>query len=154
MNRSIATSFALLLLVSGVAHAQFGTLGQAPSRPRPTVSPLITQGTGGGINAFNYYGIIKPQFETNRSISQIQSGMQILNQDGSLQGPLTQAQPNPLGGMQTGHATTFFNHSHYYPIPVGSGMSSGSTSAFGTGLGGASPGTRVFYGNTLNNIVR
>jgi hypothetical protein len=152
MTRSIAASFAVLLALSTLAHAQFGTLGQAPSRPRPTVSPLITQGTGNGLNAFNYYGIIKPQFETNRSISQIQSGMQILNQDGSLQGALTQSQPNPLGGMQTGHPVTFFNHSHYFPIPVGAGIgSSGSvtTPGFGTNLG-----TRTFYGNTLNNIVR
>jgi hypothetical protein len=48
------------------------------------VSPFITQGVGGGINAFNYYGLIKPQFDVNRNINQLQMGLQHLNPDGSI----------------------------------------------------------------------
>jgi hypothetical protein len=167
MHRSIV-SLALLLVMSSVASAQFGTLGQAPQRPRPTVSPYINQGVGGGLNAFNYYGIIKPQFETNRSINQLQTGVQLLNADGSLKGALSQSQPNALGGMQTGHPATYFNYSHYFPMSYGSTTATGAASSFGTGVGGmnsgvgsvntgaggVNSGVRGFYGSTLNNIVR
>ena len=157
MKRMVITSLAALVIMGGVglnfAGAQFGGLGQPPPRSRPTVSPLINQGAG-GINAFNYYGIIKPQFDTNRSINQLQQGLQLLNPDGSLQGALSQGQPNALGGMQTGHSATFFNYSHYYPM---GGTSTGSTSgvgATGAGFGAGATGNRTFYGATMNNFVR
>lgn len=158
MKRSFLGAAALLILCSvgaNYARAQFGTLGQPPQRSRPTVSPYINQGIGGGINAFNYYGIIKPQFETNRQIHQLQSGMQLLNPDGSLKGALDQGQPNALGGMQTGHPATYFNYSHYFPMSAGStGGAGGANTGFGTGVGGANSGVRPFYGSTFNNFGR
>jgi hypothetical protein len=141
--------------MSSVASAQFGTLGQAPQRSRPTVSPYINQGVGGGINAFNYYGIIKPQIDTNRSISQLQTGVQLLNADGSLKGALSQGQqPNAVNTMQTGHPATYFNYSHYFPMSFGSTGATGTASGFGTGVGGANMGVRPFYGSTFNNFGR
>jgi hypothetical protein len=158
MKRSIAAHLAVLLLMSSAganfASAQFGTLGQPPARSRPTVSPYINQGVGGGINAFNYYGIIKPQIDTNRSISQLQTNVQLLNADGSLKGALSQGQqPNALNTSQTGHPATYFNYSHYFPMSYGSRGTTGTTgigSGFGTGIGGANSGVRPFYGSMLN----
>jgi len=154
MKQSII-SLAALLITCSVASAQFGTLGQAPQRPRPTVSPYVNLGIGGGLNASSYYGIIRPQIETNRSINQLQTGMQLLNADGSLKGALDQTQPNALGGMQTGHPATFFNYGHYFPMSAGStSTGTGTTSGFGTGVGAGNNGVRPFYGSTLNSIVR
>jgi hypothetical protein len=151
--KPLIRTLAVLLAMSSVAHAQFGTLGQPPARSRPTVSPFINQGVGGGINAFNYYGIIKPQFDTARSINQLQTGVQVLNADGSLKGAISQAQPNALGGMQTGHPATYFNYSHYFPMSMGTvGIGgAGTASGFGTGIGGTNSGIRPFFGSTLNS---
>jgi hypothetical protein len=155
MKRGITTALLLAswLGVVPFASAQFGTLGQAPARPRPTVSPFINQGTG-GINAFNYYGVIKPQFETNRQFNEMQ---QRLNVDGSLRSPLQTPQdtPNALGGLQTGHTSTFFNYGRYFPNspPMGGGSGIGNTTGFGLGGVGAglgvNPNNNPFYNNFM-----
>ena len=167
MKRGIVTALLLAGWLSvGVnfASAQFGTLGQSPARPRPTVSPYINQGAG-GINAYNYYGIIKPQFEANRQFNELQRS---LNPDGSLRSPLQQAsdQPQSQTGLQTGHPATYFNYGHYFPLspPIGGGSSLGGTSGFGLGGGyspnlGVSPTTggfnqRNFYGPNFGVVVR
>jgi hypothetical protein len=172
MKRGMITSLAVLALWGSVglnfADAQFGTLGQAPPRPRPTVSPFINLRQGGaGVNlgqgaASSYYGIIRPQVDANRSIADLQQGINRLNPDGSLRGQLdSQGAVNALGGLETGHAATFFNYSHYYPL-VPPGGNSASGTGFGAGLGGYDPaltgsgfgvggiGPRTFFAPVLN----
>ena len=152
MRRSIVTSLTVLALWGSIglnfATAQFGSLGQAPPRTRPTVSPFINLGQGG---AGAFYGIIKPQLDANRSINDLQQGLQRLNPDGSLQGQLNQGHINAQTGLQTGHAASFFNYSHYYPLTPG-GASSGGTTGLGAGLG--SPGFGVGTGGIGNTGVR
>jgi hypothetical protein len=171
MKRGIIKSLAALTLWGSVglnfAAAQFGTLGQAPPRPRPTVSPFINLRGGAGTivgqgSASSYYGIIRPQLDANRSIADLQQGINRLNPDGSLRGQLdSQGAVNALGGLETGHAATFFNYSHYYPL-VPPGGSGGSGTGFGAGLGGYNPalagsgfgiggiGPRTFFAPVLN----
>lgn len=166
MKRGIITPLIVLAAWFGIdgnfASAQFGTLGQPPAKPRPAVSPYINQGAGGGINAFSYYGIIKPQTEANRSINELQ---QRINLDGSLRSPLEAGNaPNALGGLQTGHAATFFSYGNYFPMtpPMGGGSGLGGTAGFGlggvnSGIGmspGAGPGSRAFFAPNLNVFIR
>src|SRR5437660_1148548 len=115
MKRGIFTSLAVLTLWGAGANfaaAQvqqyWGPLGQSPF-PQRSVRPI------------------------DRNILQWQQNMARVNPDGSLQG---QIDPNnPIVGLQTGHAATFFNYSHYYPAnpPGGSGLA--GTGGFGAGLG-------------------
>ncbi|MBI2806200.1 MAG: hypothetical protein HYX68_14560 [Planctomycetes bacterium] len=156
MKRTLIASLAVLALWGlgqQSARAQF-ILGQAPPRVRPTVSPAINMGAGG---AFSYYGYIKPQMDSTRSILNLQQTLNRLNPDGSLQGQLNgaqlqqqQQQNNGLGGLQTGNPATFFNYSHYFPMGVpGSGGSFGGPANYGaitTGLGGFGP--NAGFGNT------
>ncbi len=167
MQRSIVVTVAALAVwfSAGLnqASAQFGGLGQPPAR-RPAISPYINLGEGG--NAFNYYGLVKPQIDANRNFAEIQQ--QLLNPDGSAKGPLVpQNQPAALGGLQTGHAATFFNYGHYYPQNPYAGTTGlgAAGQGLGNGLGGygVNPGTglgagafdvgagRTFFGNTLNS---
>ena len=166
MQRSIAVGLTVLAVWCGAglnyAGAQFGTLGQPPARPRPTVSPYVNLGEGG--NAFNYYGLVKPETDAYKSIQQLQQGAQLLNPDGSAKGPLQPNQVNALGGLQTGHAVTFFNYGHYYPQNPYAGTAGTANLPPGTGLGGygvganvgglANPNTPVgvgaFFGPNLN----
>jgi hypothetical protein len=164
MKRIAFTSLAVLALWgSGLnfASAQFGGLGQAPPRQRPTVSPFINMGQG----ANAYYGIIKPQIDANRSVAELQNSIQRLNPDGSLQGQLTQGVTG-LGGLQTGHSVTFLNTGNYFPAsPGGTGASSitgfgaglggtgfgvGATGFGTTGLGVGNTGVRTFFSGNLN----
>jgi hypothetical protein len=170
MKRIIITSLAVLLgwgVSVNFASAQFGTLGQPPVRPRPTVSPYIDLGVGG---AMGYYGLIRPQTDATRSIQELQNVVTRLNPDGSLAGQQDLLNPlNVAPGLQTGHSSTFFNYSHYYPqggLPgagtsglggVGSnigGYNPGVTGGIGTGAFGAATGQRTFFGPTFGTFPR
>ena len=146
MKRILLATLTVLALWGGVglnfASAQFGGLGQAPIRPRPAVSPFINLGQGG---AGAFYGIIKPQLDASRSIHDLQQGIGLLNPDGSLKGQLdAQRATNALGGLQTGHSTTYFNLGHYYPMSAGS--TGGSTTGLNTGGAGFNTGTGSGFG--------
>jgi hypothetical protein len=141
MKRGIVTSLAVLLAWScgsNFASAQFGSLGQQPLRPRPTVSPYIN--LGAGVGALSYYGLVRPQVDTTRQLMSLQNTLTQMNPDGSLRSSLDQQQSqtgSPGTGLQTGHAATYFNYSHYYPL---SGMGSQGGPSFLSGMGGLNPG--------------
>lgn len=144
------------------ASAQFGVLGQPPPRTRPTVSPFINLRGG----AMSYYGIIRPQTDASRSIQQLQNAVGSIGADGM---PLTADQQGPtnvLGGLQTGHTTTYFNYGHYYPttptqtvtgVMINSAFAPGigGFNSFGSGygLGGGLAGPRMFFAPVMNATV-
>src|SRR5205814_6617577 len=82
--------------------------------PRPTVSPFLNLGRGGS-GAINYYGIVKPQLDTQRNLQQLQQeykGLQAMSQ------PTTE---DAAGGAANAPVYTqgfggFFYYSHYYPL--------------------------------------
>ncbi len=170
MQRKIVMTLAVLAIWCGAglnpASAQFGGLGQPPVR-RPAISPYINLGEGG--NAFNYYGLVKPQIDANRALTDLQQNMLLLNPDGSAKGPLATANPAAaMTGLQTGHAATFFNYGHYYPQnpyqgttggmapgAVNSGLGGyGINPGVNTGVGFDAVGVRTFFGNNLNSGAR
>ena len=170
MQRKIVMTLAVLAIWCGAglnpASAQFGTLGQPPARG-PAISPYINLEGG---NAFNYYGLVKPQVDANKAIAGLQQNMLLLNPDGSAKGPLTPQNQAALVGLQTGHAATFFNYGHYYPQNPYQGTTGGLAAGnLANGLGGyginpgATPGVgfgadafgvRTFFGNNLNSGSR
>ena len=160
MKRGIISSLAVLALWGSVglnfAAAQFGTLGQPPIRPRPTVSPFINMGAGG---AGAYYGIVKPQTDATRAILDLQNSQN--KQDAMIKAAQDSQGADGLGGAQTGHSATFFNYGHYYPTTPPGGGAPGASPSLGAspGLGGTinptftggvgGPGIRTFFGNNL-----
>jgi len=138
MKRITISALAVLALWGSVglnfASAQFGGLGQAPPRIRPSVSPYINMGTGG---AGAYYGIVRPQMNTNQSLTDLQQGVLRLNPDGSLKGQLDLL--NPIAaqtGLQTGHAVSFLNTGHYFPNGVPGATGSAAPPSLTQGFGG------------------
>ena len=74
MNRLVLPLAALLLALTGqMAGAQ--QLGQPPTSPfsRPAVSPFLNL-TRGGVNpAISYFGLVRPQIQTQAELQQLQA---------------------------------------------------------------------------------
>src|SRR4051812_20971970 len=103
--------FLFAALVAGLAWVSFGEhraqaqsfqLGgrsQSLTRPRPTVSPFLNLGRGGSNAAVDYYGLVRPQMDANRSIGDLQQGFSSLLADGTqLPGQVPQNTTSALGG--------------------------------------------------------
>jgi len=107
MKKSLWTVIASLGVLACVAvspaHAQF----QPQTNPagRPAVSPFLNLLRGGN-PAVNYYGLVRPQLQTQATLQQLQQQL-ALNQLG-----LNTAENQP--DLTTGHAARFGNFSHYY----------------------------------------
>src|SRR3954452_9353651 len=87
------------------AQGQNSTVGRPPSL-QPTVSPYINLGRGGNA-AINYFGIVRPQQQFQQSLGQLENRV--------LQDETTPAEQGTAAQLTTGHVSTFFNYSHYYP---------------------------------------
>jgi hypothetical protein len=166
MKRRILTSLAVLAVWWGagvsMASAQY-IIGQPPARIRPSVSPYVNLGGG----AMSYYGVVRPQLDQARSISQLQSTVSRITTDGTIV-PVDPLNPNaPQPGLQTGHGVTYFNYGTYYPLsPTGTTTSIAGSPGFsmgmggfnilgsglGSGVGGLQP--RAFFGTTMNAFPR
>jgi hypothetical protein len=96
---------------------------------QPVVSPYLNLARGGN-PAINYYGVIRPQEQTNLSIFQLQQQQQATGQ--AILATET-ATALPL----TGHPTRFFNYSHYFFNQGGGVYAAGGVAPYGTGLGPA-----------------
>ena len=142
-----AAGLALLLAGEGFAQ-QFptGPIGQPPPR-RPAFSPYLNLNRGGTSPGINYFGIVRPQIETNRSLQMLQTEIQTLPQGTT---PTTGTTATVIAGS-TGHPVTFFNTSHYFGMMggrTGTGASVGGigTAAPGVGIGvGVGGGTQGFF---------
>jgi hypothetical protein len=98
----------LLLFAVGPVRAQLPyNRPQTSPFGQPAVSPylnLLRQGTN---PAINYYGIVRPQIDTQSSIMQLQQQMAVSAATGGTQ--------DTTGGVLfTGHPTQFMNLSHYF----------------------------------------
>ena len=105
-------------LSAGTAAAQFpgGRVGNLPAGP--TVSPYLNLLRGGTGPAINYYGLVRPQFQTNANLRALQKEI------GQPSGP-TVADGGPQDDIfVTGHAATFMNYGGYFQS-TGGAMTAG-----------------------------
>src|ERR1051325_3821816 len=98
----------LVFLATNIALAQPPGAPQSP----PAVSPWINLNRGGGNLAQNYYGQVRPQFQTNNAIQNLQQFDAYAQMAINEQAQQQQQQNAPL---TTGHVATYGNYSHYYP---------------------------------------
>ena len=130
MNR--CTLFVAALLVALAARpAAAQVLGQytPPSNPyaRPPLSPYLNLNRG-GIPAVNYYGLVRPQLQTERFIQQ----QEILAAQ-----PLAPVPDAAAVAYATGHPTRFLSYSQYF---------------LSTGGGGAAFGPQTIVGPTTATV--
>lgn len=106
------------------AEGQVGGYARPKSSSTPAISPFLNLARGGS-PAVNYYGLVRPQTQTAKSLQSLQFQISGLAQPGVQSTPET-GQPV----LTTGHGATFFNLSHYYPSsPMGTGRSAAATGA-------------------------
>ena len=118
-----------VVLVGGgrgaAGRAQFGyQRPQTNPYGAPAVSPYLNMLRPGANPCSNYYGLVKPQMNTNQSIQQLQQYTFGIN---------SATQPNTDEANRqstTGHAVQFFNYGSYFPM-----AGAGRTGGLG-GLGG------------------
>jgi hypothetical protein len=138
MKQRMGTAAALTLLaLAGLPAAQAQTYAPPVTNPfqPPVVSPYLNLRRGGS-PAVNYYGVIRPQEQTNASLHQLQQ--QVTTGQATLAGEAA-----ALALPSTGHPTRFFNYSHYFFNQGGAGVVPAGTAPLaaaplgGAGLGGA-----------------
>lgn len=104
---------ALTALLPGPADAQVvGPRVGTPS-PAPTISPYINMLRSPNAPALNYFGLVRPQFQTNAGLQALQQQF-LLGQTGSLPG----AEPT-ADVLTTGHAAMFMNYGGYFQSQTG-----------------------------------
>jgi len=111
----IGSSTLLLALagptVTATAQAPGARVGGASVGP--TVSPYINLLRNGNTPAFNYFGLVRPQFQTNAGLQQLQQQITFTRS-----GPLPAAEV-PGDVLVTGHAAVFMNLGGYFQSPTG-----------------------------------
>ncbi len=99
----------------------FGRPGTGGGYSRPTYSPYLNL-TRGGNPAFNYYGLVRPELDFRRAITDIQGQFNAFGGAGPT--------GTEEGGTVTGHRVLFDNLSHYY-----AGLGASGSSRAGGGMG-------------------
>jgi hypothetical protein len=139
MKRILFAAALALALAPGVAHAQLGPyMPPQTYNPyaRPTISPYLNMVRPGANPALNYYGLVRPQIQTSKALLAFQQ--ELLPVAGGLAPAVEQTTGLANNLPTTGHPTSFYNYSTYFPSATG-------TRAGGT-LGGTTPGTRPQFG--------
>jgi hypothetical protein len=106
---AILGPFLVVGLAANAAWAQPGAITPrgVPGYTTPPVSPYINLLRQGSPAAVNYYGIVRPEFQFQNALQNLQQQVTTL---GSTAAP--EAGPNALPA--TGHSVTFMNYSHYF----------------------------------------
>ena len=138
MKRLTLAALVALALSPGVLHAQLGPYAPPTTNnpyQRPTMSPYLNMLRPGANPAINYYGLVRPQMQTNRTLQTFQQELTPV-----ASGLFSTAQQQV--GVQipvptTGHQVQFYNYGTYFQ-----GVNSTSS---GT-LGGTNPGNRPQFG--------
>ena len=122
-----------LYLSAATAGAQPLGPRAAPFQSGPTVSPYLNLLRGQGLPAVNYYGIVRPQFDTN-------ARFRALGQTG-LQSAATPAEPDGQFIPTTGLSAGFMNHGSFFMTTGGGGTARPSRGPVGGAFGMAPTGS-------------
>ena len=148
MSRFVWGSLITLALGVSSASAQLGVY-QRPYQPRPPISPYLNLNRGGNA-AINYYGLVRPQIETTRSLQNVE--YQLQNTAAAAAALPTTTDPTVVAAT-TGHPVMFLNSSHYFPTSTGRvGAGGGSIGSLGGGFG--SGGLNPFFPVSTTGVVR
>src|SRR5688500_4172615 len=91
MKHCLAAVVGVLALGTSVhAQPQIGSYSPPVVNPKPAVSPYLHLNRGGSSAAVNFFGIVRPQLDNQRSIQQLQQQFQI-----QTQGPIGQMNQQP-----------------------------------------------------------
>ncbi len=119
-------------LGSTTAFAQFGYTQPQP-QGGPTFSPYLNLNRSGTQAGINYFGLVRPQLQTNQQLQNLQNQQALLaNELGG--GAIVPGQPVPVS--TTGHPVYYFDYARYFPLQ---GLSNGG-GAGGGGYGGGPRG--------------
>jgi hypothetical protein len=134
-----ATVFMVGLLAShGTSYSQYQypSVQQRPFgyQPTPTVSPYINLLRRDIPPVFNYYGLVRPELNAQRSLQSLQQ--QVSLQQDTLRG----LEALPPGTLVTGHPAYFLNLSHYFLYQGGLGTQGAVTRPTPTAALGATAG--------------
>src|SRR5262249_51640962 len=105
-----ACAWAALVGLAAAAPAMAQVAGSPPYNPQPVFSPYLNMNRSNS-PLVNYYGVVRPQLQTNRSIQQLGQEIQ-LGQNTPLPASIDPA-AMPL---VTGHAVSFMNTASYFPM--------------------------------------
>jgi hypothetical protein len=138
MKRFGAGLAAVLCLGTGVqAQAPIGSYTPPQVNPYPTVSPYLNLNRNLN-SATNYFGVVRPQFDNQQAIQQLQQQYQAIQGTQGMMpagtGPVAPEEIAPTGHRMGGS----FNYSHYYPLFYTGGGFGGS--ATGGAVSGGIPG--------------
>jgi hypothetical protein len=118
----------VMALLATTAHAQFPQgPANGPGYNQP-VSPYLNLLRRGSDPAINYYGIVRPEIATQRSLQGLQQQINTV-------GALTAADAQSNNQLSTGHPIMFNNYSHYFGNSPGGGTGSRQSAP------GRAPGT-------------
>src|SRR5438552_10658299 len=109
MSRFVWGSLMVLGMGVSPAWAQLGVY-QRPYQPRAPISPYLNLNRGGNA-AINYYGLVRPQIETTRTLQNVE--YQLQNSAANAAALPTTADPTIVTST-TGHPVMFLNSSHYF----------------------------------------
>jgi hypothetical protein len=119
------TLLAACLLTAGLfasterAAAQFNPAQPYNPYYRPPISPYLNMNRPGN-PAINYYGQIRPQFDTSKQLQMLQQQQARMMQMG-----IPPEEEALTGYSITGHPTTFSNYGHYFGQTGGGGTFGG-----------------------------
>jgi hypothetical protein len=139
MKRTLFAALAALALGSGAAQAQVPYSQPQLSNPyqRPTISPYLNMLRPNVNPALNYYGLVRPQLQTTRTLQTFQQELQTVA--GAL-APTTQLGTQADNLPTTGHRTTFYNYGTYFPGAGGGSLGGSLGGGVRPTFGGMSPG--------------
>ncbi len=118
MSRTVfAGSVALVLAALSASGAAGQGVIPRPAAPPagPTVSPYLNLLRNGNSPAFNYYGLVRPQFQTNASLQALQLAQ--------FQAAIPQAVNAGDDVLITGRGAVFMNLGGYFQSAVGASNS-------------------------------
>lgn len=159
MKRSIYLSVLACSGLASTASAQTfqGQLGQyapPPGMSRPIVSPYLNMARPGSNAAINYYGLVRPQMDVSRNLSQLQQQFQQMDTTSSLATGTTTSMPMATSMLTTGHPVAFMNYGSYFPLFNRGGGGAGVPARANTGgLGGLGMGGSPFMGPFGNSGI-
>jgi hypothetical protein len=133
--RSGAIAICMLSLFAANSYAQqrMAPAGFGTGAGRPALSPYLNLANNGD-PAINYYGLVRPQIAYGQAISNLNTDVNSLQAQQSVQTSALKDLP-----PQTGHVSSFMTQGRYF---MTNGMASGTTARNSSAEAPSSPGRR------------